>query len=61
MWMDPVDTLPVVRYWSEVFCCTIPTHLCDLEVKVTDFEIYVFRWMDLVDTMLVARYMYIGL
>ena len=37
--MDQVDTLHVGRYWSEVFCCTIMTHLCDLEFKVTDFEI----------------------
>ena len=37
-WMDLVDTLPDVRYWSEV-CCTIKTHIGYLEVKVTDFEI----------------------
>ena len=39
LWMDLVDTLPDVRYWSEVLCCTITTHIGDLEVKVTDFEI----------------------
>ena len=38
-WMDIVDTLSDVRYWSEVLCCAIITHICDLEVKVTDFEI----------------------
>ena len=37
--MDLVDTLPVVRYWSEVLCCTTVTHLRDFEVKVTDLEI----------------------
>ena len=37
--MDLVGTLPDVRYWSEVLCCTIMTHIDDLEVKVTDFEI----------------------
>ena len=39
--MDEVDTLHVGRYWSEteVLCCTIMTHLGDLEFKVTDFEI----------------------
>ena len=37
--MDLVDTLPDVRYWSEVSCCTTTTHISDLEVKVTDFEI----------------------
>ena len=37
--MDLVDTLPDVRYLSEVLCCTITTHISDLEVKVTDFEI----------------------
>ena len=37
LWMDLVDTLPDVRYWSEVLCCTITTS--DLEIKVTDFEI----------------------
>ena len=39
LWMDLVDTLPDVRYWSEILCCTIMTHINDLEVKVTDFEI----------------------
>ena len=38
-WMDLGDTLPDVTYWSEVLCCTITTHIGDLEVKVTDFEI----------------------
>ena len=37
--MDQVDTLHVGRYWSEVFCSTIMTHLGGLEVKVTDLEI----------------------
>ena len=31
--MDHVDTLHVGRYWSEVLCCTIMTHLGDLEFK----------------------------
>ena len=35
MWMYLTDTLPPVRYWSKVLCCTILTHLGDLEVKVT--------------------------
>ena len=39
LWMDQVDTLHAGRYWSEVLCCTIMTHLDDLEVKVTDLEI----------------------
>ena len=39
MLMDQVDTLHVGRYWSEVLCGTIRTHLGDLEVKVTDLEI----------------------
>ena len=34
LWMDLVDTLPDVRYWSEVLCCTIMTHVGDLKVKV---------------------------
>ena len=40
LWMDQVDTLHVGRYWSEVLCCAIMTHLGDLEVKVTDLEIF---------------------
>ena len=36
---DQVDTLHVGRYWSEVLCCTIMTHLGDLDVKATDLEI----------------------
>ena len=39
MLMDQVDTLHGGRYWSEVLCCTIMTHLGDLEVKITDLEI----------------------
>ena len=38
--MDPVDTLHVVRYWSENLCSTIMTNLCDLQVKVMDFETF---------------------
>ena len=38
--MNQVVTLHVGRYWSEVLCCTIMTHLGDLEVKVTDLEIF---------------------
>ena len=37
--MDQGDTLHVGRYRSEFLCCTIMTHLGDLEFKVTDFEI----------------------
>ena len=37
--MDLVDTLPDVGYWSEVLCCTIMTHISDLEVNVTAFQI----------------------
>ena len=39
--MDQVDTLHVDRYCSQVLCCTIMTHLDDLEVKVMDLEISV--------------------
>ena len=38
MLMDKVDTLHDGRYWSEVLCGTITTHLGDHEVKVTDLE-----------------------
>ena len=34
--MEVVHTCPDVKNWSEVLCCTIPTHMNDLEVKVTD-------------------------
>ena len=65
LWMDQVDTLHVGRYWSEVLCCTIMTHLGDLEVKVTDLEFFVKVFislyllkllMDQVDTLYVGRY-----
>ena len=39
MWMDLIDTVPVVRYWTGVKCCTILTLMSDLEVKVMDFKI----------------------
>ena len=38
--MDQIDTLHVGRYWSEVLCCTITTHLSDPEVKVKDIEVF---------------------
>ena len=38
--MDQVDTLHVGRYWSEVLCCTITTHLSDLEVNVMGHRFY---------------------
>ena len=38
--MALVYTLLVVRYWSEVLCCTIMTHLSNFQVKVMDFEIW---------------------
>ena len=37
--MYVVHTGPDVKYWSAVLCITIPTHISDLEIKVTDFEI----------------------
>ena len=37
--MDLIDTLPDIRYWSEVLCYTITTHISDFEVKVMDFKI----------------------
>ena len=39
MLKDQVDTLHIGRYWSEVLCCIITTHLGDLKVKVSDLEI----------------------
>ena len=38
LFMDQVDTLRVGRYLSEVLCCTIMTHLGDLDIKVMDLE-----------------------
>ena len=43
--MDQVDTLHVGRYWSEVLCCAIITYLGDLEVKVTDLENFVLKFL----------------
>ena len=37
-WMEVVHPCPDVRYWSEILCCTIPTYMSDLEVKVMDLE-----------------------
>ena len=67
--MDLVNTCHDARYWSKVLCCTIMIPLNDLEVKVTDLEIYVKVFvkafkslyflmclMDLVDTLPDARY-----
>ena len=45
LWMDLLDTLSDVRYWSEVLCCTITTHISYREVKVTDFEIFKCKFL----------------
>ena len=37
-WMEVVHPCTDVRYWSEILCCTIPTYMSDLEVKVMDLE-----------------------
>ena len=44
MLLDQVDTLHAGRYWSEVLCCTIMTHLGDLEVKVMDFRKFALKF-----------------
>ena len=36
--MKVVHMCPDIKYWSVVLCCTILTHMNDLEVKVTDLE-----------------------
>ena len=45
--MDQDHTLQVGTYWSEVLCCTITTHLGDLEVKVRDFEVLVLVFISI--------------
>ena len=65
LWMDQVDTSHVGRYWSEVLCCTIMTHLGDHGLRnfVLKFLVKVFinlyllkLLMDQVDTLHVGRY-----
>ena len=43
LYLLEVDTLHVGRYWSEVLCSTIMTHLGNLEFKVTDFENFMLK------------------
>ena len=38
MCMGLVDIMPAVTSWSEVLCCTILTHMTDLDVKVVDLK-----------------------
>ena len=40
LWTDLVDTLLGVRYRSAVLCCTITSHISDLKIKDTHFEIF---------------------
>ena len=42
--MDQVDTLHVGRYWSEVLCSTIMTHLGGLEKNEIKFCISIFKF-----------------
>ena len=52
LWIDLVDILPDVRYWSEVLYCIL-THISDLEVKVTDFEILCLSfWLKILEVYL---------
>ena len=37
--MEVVHTCPDVRYWSEALCCSMQTHMSDLEVKAAELEI----------------------
>ena len=37
LWMDLVDIVPDVRYWSEVLCCTVMPHISDLEILCLSF------------------------
>ena len=39
--MDLLYIFHDYRYWSKILCGTIPAPAYDLEVKVTDLEIYV--------------------
>ena len=39
LWMDLVDTLPDVRYWSEVLCCTTQTHFDDFDMPRVGLEV----------------------
>ena len=43
--MEIVHTCPDARYWSEVLCCNIPTHMSDHKVKVTDLEKVFWLWV----------------
>ena len=47
LWMDLLDTIPDVRYWSKILRCSIPTPVLvtDLEVKVTDLEFFMINEM----------------
>ena len=40
--MDQVDTLHVGRHRSEFLCCTIMTHLGDLESQTLKFYVKAF-------------------
>ena len=44
MLMDQVDDLHDGRYWSEVYAVPSWSTLCDLEVKVTDFENFMLKF-----------------
>ena len=44
-YMDLVDTLPVVRHWSEVLCFTIMTYLCNLQVE----DHFKCLWLDFLE------------
>ena len=49
LWMDLIDTIPDVRYWSKILYCSIPTPylFTDFEVKVTDLEFFMINEMSL--------------
>ena len=43
--LDLADTVPDIRYYSIILCCTIPIPLTNLEIKVTHFEILRYSFL----------------
>ena len=50
--MDLIDILPNVRYWSEVLCCTILTHVSDLGSRSQTLKFFVYvKFLVLLNTL----------
>ena len=43
--IELVDTLPGIRYWSDILHCIFPTPLIDRQVKIRDLRNFIIKFL----------------